>query len=98
MLGVGVGGTTGVGAGVGATIGPGIGGLVTGGRTAVGSVGGLFAVLLPEPVFAPSSTVIVGGGVGLFVTMVQAPKEAEATTVTIMGEANVRRGARADMR
>ncbi len=94
VLGVGAGGITGgggVGAGGGASTVPGIGGLVTGGRTAVE------LALLPDPVFTPSSTVIFGGGVGFLATTMQAPNEADATTVTIMGEANVRRGARADM-
>ncbi len=103
MLGVGTGGSTGVG--VGATTGggavvvvvvPGIGGLVTDGRT----TGVAVAALLPDPEFAPSSMVLVGAGVGVgfLATTRHAPNEADATTVITIGEANVRRGARADMR
>ncbi len=99
VLGVGGGGTTGGGAtttgGVGGGVaGPGIGGLVIGGR----SIGGALEVVLPEPVAVLSSTVMVGGGVGFLVVTTHAPNEAEATIVTTKGEANVRRGARADMR
>lgn len=96
--GAGGGGTTGVGGttggGGGGVVGPGIGGLVTAGRT-----GGVVVVaLLPEPAGAPSSTEIVGAGVGLLVVIKHPPMEADATMVTTIGEANVRRGARADMR
>ena len=95
LLGAGGGGATGVGAttGGGGGVGPGIGGLETAGRTASGVV----AVLLPEPAGAPSSTEIVGAGVGSLVVIKHPPIEADATMVTTIGDANVRRGARADM-